>query len=889
MKVKTRNGSGVALWRGVRVLAAATAVTLLVAACGGDTECATEAPFEGRTDVGKCAGEGGGGSGGGGGGSGGGAQTTVGLTLKLTDSNGAATTAVITGQPLRAQAVLMRNGQPVAGEIVQFSIEQAVELVRIDPVAGSLLTADDGTAIVTVSSLGASTGAGTLKATAKIGDETVTAGANFFASGSSSTPPASLSLGAVKISSASVSAYGTTGVEVQVLQNGAPYTSPVTVNFTSSCPAGKASVTPSAATAPSGMAVGTFVDNGCAQTADATVNITASIATDSKSGSMLVKAPTTGSLRFVSVEPSDKSITLRGQGGNGRQENATVTFKLVDVAGQGGAMRTSASTCHTSVELNLDGFSPVSPPSQMGSTAVCGTDPLSQIRYMKRTTADGTVAVQVNSGTVPTPVRVRARSLYPSTASAPLESFSDTLSVSTGLPLQRSFSLSVDKANIDGGNFDGEIATLTVRLADQFSNPVPDGTVVNFIGSGAAVCTADNGSCKTTNGACSCQVVSQARRPADNRVVVTAYAVGMEDFDDRNGDNLYTNGVDGFDLNRQDLGDAYVDANKDGVYGDGSTAAPTNPTINGDTDIPIPYQRNNLITVKGDGVRGTAHIRASTVIYLSQASSAGDPTVVVPLSSLSRSYSLSGGTSSGPFVRLKPNCPKDTPVPQATVFAMLDDGIGNPMAAGTSQGDADASSNISPAGFRPSSVLAIGTRAPSPGMDLPNTAKDPTWTRVAENSNVPSAHSITVRGVEDKCSGDASFALEVKSPRGGSAGALVLYEGDSRISTSRAAFDVRYVDNQWNFTATPAAGRKVDVVLPDGWVGSAATEPSKLEIDWGDGSVTTPIDLPLTAASRSQQHPYLPSFAGPEATVTVRILSGATTVDSKSNTVVITP
>ena len=90
----------------------------------------------------------------------------------------------------------MRNGQPVAGEIVQFSIEQAVELVRIDPVAGSLLTADDGTAIVTVSSLGASTGAGTLKATAKIGDETVTAGANFFASGSSSTPPASLSLGA---------------------------------------------------------------------------------------------------------------------------------------------------------------------------------------------------------------------------------------------------------------------------------------------------------------------------------------------------------------------------------------------------------------------------------------------------------------------------------------------------------------------------------------------------------------------------------------------------------------------------------------------------------------------------------------------------------------------
>ena len=856
------------------VLCAATALV----ACGGDSEAPSEPPFGGGTG-GE---DGGGGSGGGGGG----AQTTVGLTLQLTDSAGAATSTVLTGQPLRAQAVLLRNGQAVAGEIVQFSIEQSVELVRIDPVAGSLLTAADGTAIVTLSSLGASTGAGTLKATATVGDETVTAGANFFASGSSSTPPASLSLGPVQISSASVSAYGTTGVEVQVLQNGAPYTSPVTVNFTSSCGAGKASVTPSAATTPRGIAVGTFVDNGCAQTADATVTITASISTDSKSGSMLVKAPTTGSLRFLTVEPSDKSITLRGQGGNGRQENATVTFKLVDVAGQGVGNADVCFDVSTYIGgLNLDGFSPAALPSQRGSTALCGTDPLSQIRYVKRTNADGTVVVQVNSGTVPTPVRVRARSLYPATASVPLESFSDTLSVSTGLPLQRSFSLSVDKANIDGGNFDGEIASLTVRLADQFSNPVPDGTVVNFIGSGAAVCTANNGSCKTTNGACSCDVVSQARRPLDNRVVVTAYAVGMEDFDDRNGDNLYTNGIDGFDLTRQDLGDAYVDANKDGAYGDGSTTAPTNPTINTDTDIPIPYQRNNVITVKGDGVRGTAHIRASTVIYLSQASSGGDPTVVLPLSSLNRSYALDGSASSGPFVRLQPVCPKDTPVPQATIFAMLDDGIGNPMAAGTTLAVADASSNISPAGFRPSSVLAIGARPPAPGMDLPNTQKVLTWTASAANSNVPSAHSITVRGVEDKCAGDASFALELKSPRGGSAGARVLYEGDPR-STVRSAFSVRYLE-QVDFGATPAAGRLI-TVDPQGWVGSAAgpSTASSVEIDWGDGNSTT-IAPPTAPLART--HPYAATFSGMPVTVTVRVTDAGGRVFSSSRSVSVQP
>lgn len=883
MMWKTRDGSGLALWRILRMATVAGMAALLVA-CGGDTECPTEASFGGSTDVGECATSGGSSGGGGGGGSG--AQTTVALTLKLTDSTGAATSSVLTGQPLRAQAVLTRNGQAAAGEIVQFSIDQAVELVRIDPVAGSLLTEADGTAIVTVSSLGASTGAGTLKATATIGGETVTAGANFFASGASSTPPTSLSLGPVKISSASVSAYGTTGVEVQVLRDGAPYTSPVTVNFTSSCAAGKASVTPSAATTPSGIAVGTFVDNGCAQTADATVTITASISTDSKSGSMVVKAPTTGSLRFVSVEPSDKSITLRGQGGNGRQENATVTFKLVDVAGQGVGNADVCFDVSTYIGgLNLDGFSPASLPSQMGSTAVCGTDPLSQIRYVKRTNPDGTVSVQVNSGTVPTPVRVRARSLYPSTASAPLESFSDTLSISTGLPLQRSFSLSVDKANIDGGSFDGEIASLTVRLADQFSNPVPDGTVVNFIGSGAAVCTANSGSCKTTNGACSCDVVSQARRPLDNRVVVTAYAVGMEDFDDLNGDNVYTNGVDGFDLSRQDLGDAYVDANKDGVYGDGSTTAPTNPTINGDTDIPIPYQRNNVITVKGDGVRGTAHIRASTVIYLSQASSAGDPTVVVPLSSLSRTYSPNGGVLSGPFVRLKPVCPKDTPVPQATVFAMLDDGIGNPMAAGTTLAVADASSNISPAGFRPSSVLAIGARPPSPGMDLPNIQKASTWMANNANSNVPSAHSITVRGVEEKCSGDASFALELKSPRGGSAGARVLYEGDPR-STLRSAFDVRYRE-QVGFSATAGGALSVTVGL-ENWVGSAAgpSTAKRFEIDWGDGSADTTVDLP---GSLSQSHLYAPGLSNTSVAITVTVVDSGDNRITSNKTVTVLP
>ena len=777
-----------------------------------------------------------------GGGTGGGTTTvTVSLAVKLLDANGAATTAIVVGQPVRAQAILIKDGLAVTGEIVQFAVDTA-DLVKIDPVSGSQLSDAAGISTVTVSSLGASAGAGRITATAKVGGVEATGAANFFASGSVGSQPATLTLGAVAVGSASVSAYGTTSVEVTVLQSGLPYASPVTVNFTSSCAAGKASVTPSATTQPSGKAVATFVDNGCAQTADSTVTITASIGTDTKSTSMTVKAPTAGSLRFLSVVPSDKSITLRGQGGNGRQENATATFKLVDVAGNGVA---DADVCFDVTTyaggLNLDGFTLGKLPALPGSTALCGSDVLSVVRYVKRTNADGTVSVQINAGTVPTPVRVRARALYPATASAPLETYSDTLSISTGLPLQRSFSLSIDKANIDGGNFDGEIASLTVRLADQFSNPVPDGTVVNFVASGGAVCTADNGSCRTLNGACSCNFVSQARRPLDNRVVVTAYAVGLEDFDDSNGNNEYTLGE-----RFGDLPDAYVDANKDGL--------PNGTTVNGDTDTLVPYQNGSSYKATGDGVRSTAHIRASTIIYLSQASTAGEPTVIMPRTQFNQERNLLTGSLSGLFLRLTPGCPQGTPLPQGSISMVLEDGIGNPMAAATTLAAVDNSDNLAPNAFRPSSVLAIGARPATPLTDLPNLPKvqftlvgapEPYWLAesnspapgLQRNGTVSTAHSVTVRGVTDKCSGNASFGLEVASPRGGKVLAKLLYDGETRAIARRSSFDVRYRNAGLNVAITPNLATK-SLMITSALLLQDADEGvvTGTLIDWGDGT-----------------------------------------------------
>ncbi|HMR69927.1 MAG TPA: PKD domain-containing protein [Rubrivivax sp.] len=816
------------------------AAVLALAACGGGGS--------GCVDVfgGNACGD----AGGGGGGT---PVQALTLNLQLLDGDGKATTSVVVGQPLRATAVLRLDGQAVSGEIVQFGIEQSADLVKIDPVTGSQLTDAGGAASVTVNSLGSATGAGRITAVARIGELEATAAANFFTTGGTTPQPATLVLGNVSIEPGSVSAYGTAGIRVQVLQGGQPYTGgPVEVGFSSSCAAGKATITESATTRPDGTAEATFVDNGCAQTADTAVTITATIGTDTESGTLQVKSPTTGSLRFVSAVPADKSITLRGQGGIGRQENATLTFQLVDVAGQGVADADVCFDASTYIgSLNIDGFDPDKKPVPQGSEALCGSDNLSIVRYVKRTNADGTVTVQVNSGAVPTPVRVRARALYPSGATSALQTFSDTLSISTGLPLQRSFSLSVDKANIDGGNFDGEIATVTVRLADQFSNPVPDGTVVSFIGSGASVCTADNGSCKTVNGACSCQVVSQERRPLDNRVIVTAYAVGLEDFDDVDGDNLYKAGVDPF----HDLGDAFVDANKDGLAADGGATGAFNPTKSGDTDILIPFRQELGFRRDGDGARDLAHIRASTVIYLSLSSSGGDPTVVVPLSELSQERDLVDGDRIGDyFLRLRPGCPQGVPVPQAALSMLLDDGIGNPMAAGTDLLPIDASDNITTGGFRPSSVLAVGARPPSPLFDLPNVPKH--WPDAT--GMFPTGHGITVRGVQDKCSGDASFALQVTSPRGGAAVARVLFQGESRAG-GRGGFPVRYRDAGVAFEVQATGGANEFELDPISLTGSAGgATPASVEVDWGDGTVQAYV-APGFAAPAGYVHAY----AGP--------------------------
>jgi hypothetical protein len=72
--------------------------------------------------------------------------------------------------------------------------------------------------------------------------------------------------------------------------------------------------------------------------------------------------------------------------------------------------------------------------------------------------------------------------------------------------------LSSEVFNIEGWDYDNVQTNLTLLLADQFGNPIADGTPVVFQTDSGAVGTSDRGGCTTVNGACTVPLRSQNPR-----------------------------------------------------------------------------------------------------------------------------------------------------------------------------------------------------------------------------------------------------------------------------------------------------------------------------------------------------------------------------------------
>jgi hypothetical protein len=421
-------------------------------------------------------------------------------------------------------------------------------------------------------------------------------------------------MSAISLGASSISAYGTTTASVTVSANGTPVTTPVTVDFTSTCAgsssggSSKATLTASSTTV-NGVATATYTDNGCSQPDTITASVSGT--TISKSTTLTVAAPSVASVQFISATP--ETIVLTGTGNTTYAESSLVTFKVVDTSNN--------PVPNQSVSFWL---STVTGGILLDNTANVTS---SAVAVTKQTTTTGLVSVTVKSGTNPTPVWVNASTVY---SGQTFSTQSTKLTVSTGRPAQDRFSLSVSTHSIEGWDYDGETTTITARASDRVGNPVPDGTTVNFVSEGAQI----GSSCQTASGACSVTFTSANYRPTQDyepvlganasapaarkitkgRVTVLAYTQGEESFIDSNGNNSYDSGE-----SFTDLGDVYIDSNEDQSWTTGEQYVPYNGTSNTSSCTTNAIATSHYAPSKAntcDGVWGQAHVRQQQTIIL---------------------------------------------------------------------------------------------------------------------------------------------------------------------------------------------------------------------------------------------------------------------------------
>ncbi|MBI3285344.1 MAG: Ig-like domain-containing protein [Burkholderiales bacterium] len=533
------------------------------------------------------------------------------LTLSLSDASGAAITnlsGVDTGV-VKAKFVT-GAGLPVANALVTFSGD--VALIKFTPAAATALTDANGVAVMNI--LPASTtaaGALSIKADAVSGTLTASTSVNLAIS------PASLTVGTLSftpVPAGSLPAFSTVTVNIPVTTNGKPVTAISGLNLTSKCVVDGTATLVQGPTGAPGVFTATYTNKGCVQGTDL---ITVSIGNSSQSISLAVGSANIGTLQFVGTDSAGSSLVLKGSGGAGRKESALVTFKVVDQNNVGLA----------GVVVNF--------------SATTYTGGLTVLPASAATDVDGNVATTVSSGTIPTPVKVIATATRNGVT---ISGLSDYLTISTGLPIQKFMSLSVEKANIEGWNYDSETTGVTVLMADQYGNPVSDNTTVNFVTEGGAIGSSAQGACNTVNGGCTVQLRSQAFRPSNGRVTVLAYAQGLENFVDSNGDGQYScanpgdaNGVpladpktyrpvvdtcisggEPFPTNDLgDMGDAFLDA---GILG-ATSGTSLSGTLDGaytaaNGDLPVPYNHVGYVAA-GDGKWGMNYIRRSAEVVFS--------------------------------------------------------------------------------------------------------------------------------------------------------------------------------------------------------------------------------------------------------------------------------
>ncbi len=376
------------------------------------------------------------------------------LTLTLTDSQGNTVNTLSGAQSGLVRAtVIDGDNKPVAGAIVKY-VASDTSLIEFSPASGSALTNVNGVAIVNIKPVSVnSAGAAAVTATSIVGTKSVS-GTVTVAVGAAPLQVGTLSLNPAP--TGKLPAFSAVTINIPITSGGQPATAVSGLSLSSLCSADNTATLVQGQLA-NGIVNATYTNNGCLRGTDV---ITVAIGNSIQTISIGVDPAGIGAISFVGSSTPTLSLVLKGSGGLGRYEAAQLTFRVVDQhnVGLNGVDVTFRATTNT-------GGLTVSP--------------------IKATTdADGNVKTTVSSGTIPTPVRIIAEATR---AGVTISGLSDAMTISTGLPIQKNFSLSVSELNYEAWDYDNAKTSATVLMADQYGNPVSDGTVVNFITEGGAI------------------------------------------------------------------------------------------------------------------------------------------------------------------------------------------------------------------------------------------------------------------------------------------------------------------------------------------------------------------------------------------------------------------
>ncbi|GAA6146845.1 hypothetical protein [Thalassolituus maritimus] len=347
--------------------------------------------------------------------------------------------------------------------------------------------------------------------------------------------------GALEITSSALSAGGSTLISANIVDadndNQLVTTQEYSVVFSSACAAeGKAVFSESDKFVSSGRVTVNYTASGCEGEDEITFTIYnsengAADVTEVQSvakGTVSIAPQEIGTILYVGTETPAISIKTIGNATIPKQ--SVLVFQVLDKDGNPVANR----------EVTF------------GLSVSTGGIELSQNSVF--TNDNGEVQAIVNAGTSHATTSVIA-STTATDGESIISTTSSGISVTTGIVDQDSFEIVTDILNPGGYDYSGEVITVSANAADQFQNPVPDGTVINFTAESGVI----ESTCETVGGTCSVTWYSSGVRPGNadaglqrvneldpfdsstirGMTTIMAYTIGEHGFTDSNNNGMY--------------------------------------------------------------------------------------------------------------------------------------------------------------------------------------------------------------------------------------------------------------------------------------------------------------------------------------------------------------